>query len=129
MNITGIDHVVLTVRDIDTTIRFYQSALGMTKKDFGEGRVALQFGEQKINLHPYGNEFEPKAETPLPGSADLCFITDTPLKDAMEHAKKAGVTILEGPVPRTGARGPMRSFYVRDPDGNLVEVASYAEPG
>jgi catechol 2,3-dioxygenase-like lactoylglutathione lyase family enzyme len=125
MNILGIDHIVLTVRDIEATVRFYQSVMGMSKETFGEGRVALKFGQQKINLHAYGNEFEPKAETPVPGSEDLCFVTETALDDAMAHVRNHGVTIIEGPVARTGAMGPILSFYFRDPDGNLIEVANY----
>ena len=125
MNIVGIDHIVLTVRDIDASVRFYETVLGMTKNVFGNGRIALTFGSQKINLHSYGNEFEPKARTPRPGSEDLCFITETNLAEAMEHVRSHGVELLEGPVPRTGALGSMLSFYFRDPDGNLIEVARY----
>jgi catechol 2,3-dioxygenase-like lactoylglutathione lyase family enzyme len=126
MNIIGIDHIVLTVRDIETTLRFYQSVMGMSKETFGQGRVALKFGHQKINLHQYGNEFEPKADTPLPGSEDLCFVTETALDEAMAQVRNQGVAIIEGPVARTGATGPILSFYFRDPDGNLIEVASYS---
>lgn len=125
MNITNIDHIVLTVRDIDATVRFYESVLGMTVEEFGEGRLALKFGNQKINLHKHGHEFEPKANTPVPGSEDLCFITEIELKVAMNHVKSKGVNILEGPVSRTGATGPIVSFYFRDPDGNLIEVANH----
>ena len=125
MKIAGIDHIVLTVQDIATTVRFYESVLGMSKEVFGEGRVALKFGSQKINLHQYGNEFEPKAEVPTPGSEDLCFVSETGLPEAMEHVQKQGVVIIEGPVARTGAVGPITSFYFRDPDGNLIEVANY----
>ena len=125
MNITSIDHIVLTVQDIDATVRFYESVLGMSSELFGEGRVALKFGNQKINLHQYGNEFEPKADTPKPGSEDLCFITETRLEEAMEDARSKGVAILEGPVKRTGAIGSIISFYFRDPDGNLIEVSNY----
>ncbi len=127
MQITGIDHIVLTVRSIDTTVRFYESVLGMRQEIFGEDRVALNFGQQKINLHQQGKEFEPKAEVPKPGSGDLCFVAAVPLLDAMDHVRKAGVTIIEGPVNRTGAHGPILSFYFRDPDGNLIEIASYDE--
>lgn len=126
MNVLGIDHVVLTVHDLDATVRFYESVLGMSKEVFGEGRVALTFGQQKINLHQFGNEFEPKAKTPKPGSADLCFVTNTRLSEAMDQVRKQGVAIIEGMVARTGASGPIRSFYFRDPDGNLIEVANYA---
>jgi catechol 2,3-dioxygenase-like lactoylglutathione lyase family enzyme len=125
MKISNIDHIVLTVKDIDVTVGFYESVLGMAVETFGEGRVALKFGNQKINLHKYGHEFEPKANTPTPGSEDLCFITETELKVAMAHVKSNGVDILEGPVSRTGATGPIVSFYFRDPDGNLVEVANH----
>lgn len=127
MKILHIDHIVLTVKDIEKTVRFYQSVLGMTPLTFGEGRVALQFGNQKINLHQYGNAVEPKAATPAPGSADLCFITETLIDHAMAHVQGMDVHILEGPVQRTGAMGPIVSFYFRDPDGNLIEVANPSE--
>lgn len=127
MKISGIDHIVLTVQDIAATVRFYESVLGMSKEIFGDGRVALKFGNQKINLHQHGNEFEPKAQTPKPGSEDLCFVTETRLPEAMEHVQKQGVEIIEGPVERTGATGLIMSFYFRDPDGNLIEVANYEE--
>ncbi len=127
MKIAGIDHIVLTVQDIAATVHFYESVLGMRKQVFGAGRVALRFGSQKINLHQYGNEFEPKAQVPKPGSEDLCFVTETRLAEAMEHVRKHGVAIVEGPVARTGATGPITSFYFRDPDGNLIEVANYQE--
>ena len=96
----------------------------MVKEVFGDGRVALKCGSQKINLHELGKEFEPKANKPTPGSADLCFITNTPLDDAMAHVKGCGVEIIEGPVKRTGTNGALRSFYFRDPDQNLIEVAN-----
>jgi catechol 2,3-dioxygenase-like lactoylglutathione lyase family enzyme len=94
---------------------------------FGAGRKALAFGTQKINLHRHGHEFEPKAERPTPGSADLCLVTATPLAEAMAHLRACGVELLEGPVPRTGARGPIVSVYVRDPDRNLIEICNYAD--
>ena len=125
MKIVGIDHIVLTVQDVDATVRFYESVLGMRKEEFGNGRVALKFGGQKINLHQYGNEFEPKAEIPKPGSEDLCFIAETGLAEAMEHVQREGIGIIEGPVQRTGANGPIMSFYFRDPEGNLIEFANY----
>ena len=125
MKIKNIDHLVLTVRDIDQTLGFYVNVLGMEKQSFGHGRVALLFGEQKINLHEYGNEFEPKAHLAAPGSEDLCFIIDMPLDEAMQHVKDQGVNILEGPVKRTGANGPIESFYFRDPDLNLIVVSNY----
>jgi len=125
MKINRIDHIVLTVRDIETTIQFYQSTLGMDLETFGEGRVALKFGTQKINLHQYAKEFLPKAGSPTPGSADLCFITDFPIDAAMTQVREQGVEIIEGPVDRTGAQGYIVSFYFRDPDLNLIEVANY----
>ena len=125
MKIKTIDHLVLTVRDIKATAEFYESVLGMTVVVFGEGRTALKFGNQKINLHQSGREFDPKAAFPTPGSQDLCFITEMQLEEAMEQVRKQGVVIIEGPVARTGALGPMVSFYFRDPDGNLIEVAHY----
>ena len=124
MQVTKIDHLVLTVLDIEQTKDFYQRVLGMKAVFFGDGRVALRFGEQKINLHRAGSEIEPKATYPLPGSADICFITETELKEAMQHVENQGVEIIEGPVTRTGANGSLLSFYFRDPSGNLVEVAN-----
>jgi len=125
MKITGIDHFVLTVADIAATVRFYVSVLGMRAERFGNGRVALHFGRQKINLHEYGRELTPHAARPTPGSADLCFITESGLDRAMAQVRDQGVDIITGPVKRTGAAGPMISFYFRDPDGNLIEVARY----
>jgi len=116
---------VLTVKEIETTVQFYVSVLGMEKEEFGAGRVALKFGKQKINLHQIGKEFEPKADKPTSGSADLCFITKVTLDEAMNHVRNKGVKIIEGPVPRTGATGPINSFYFRDPDMNLIEVSNY----
>ena len=124
MEISKLDHLVLTVRDIEKTTSFYVSVMGMKKEVFGNGRVALKCGNQKINLHELGKEFEPKANKPTLGSADLCFITQTPLNDAMAHVKRCGVEIIEGPVERTGANTSIRSFYFRDPDQNLIEVAN-----
>jgi len=125
MKLTGIDHIVLTVRDIPATITFYESILGMQSEAFGEGRVALKFGRQKINLHQHQKEFEPKADKATPGSADLCFISDMPLAWALEQVKKSGIKIIDGPVNRTGANGPIISFYIRDPDQNLIEISNY----
>jgi len=125
MKVKSIDHTVLTVRDIQTTVDFYETTLGMAAETFGEDRIALKFGAQKINLHHYGNEIEPKAESPTPGSADLCFVTETPLDTAFAHVQNLGVEIIQGPVQRTGAQGPIVSFYFRDPDLNLIEVANY----
>jgi len=125
MNISHLDHWVLTVADIEITLNFYQRVLGMEKQTFANNRVALKFGNQKINLHQAGNEPEPKANTPSPGSADLCFVTQSPLSDAMQHVRDCGIEILEGPVTRTGAMGLMISFYFRDPDLNLIELCHY----
>lgn len=123
--IDRLDHLVLTVTELQATIDFYANVLGMKVVRFGEGRYALQFGRQKINLHERGREFEPKANTPLPGSADLCFIAETPLEDVIRHLERCGVPIEEGPVDRTGAIGKIRSVYVRDPDRNLIEISNY----
>ena len=125
MQIDRIDHLVLTVRDVEATCDFYAQVLGMRVVTFDDGRKALQFGQQKINLHEVGKEFEPKAMRPTSGSGDICFITQLPLKEVIEHMRSQGVEIVEGPVKRTGAIGPIESVYVRDPDGNLVEVGNY----
>src|SRR4051812_9482875 len=122
MRVDRLDHLVLTVKDVDATMAFYSKALGMGAITFGSGRMALTFGVQKINLHQQGREFEPKANAPTPGSADLCFITSIPLSDVMRHLAECNVPILEGPVRRTGATGPILSVYFRDPDLNLIEV-------
>lgn len=124
MKIERIDHFVLTVADIDASCDFYARVLGMTVVSFGEGRKALSFGLQKINLHQHRHEFEPKAAHPMPGSGDFCLITSVPLKKVIEHVRACGVVIEEGPVRRTGAQGPIVSIYFRDPDGNLVEVSN-----
>ncbi|MEO0856348.1 MAG: VOC family protein [Bacteroidota bacterium] len=122
--IDSFDHLVLTVRDLDATIAFYTEVLGMEVVTFGEGRKALHFGSQKINLHLAGHEFEPKAAAPSPGSADLCFLTSVPVETVAERLARLSIAVIEGPVHRTGATGPIRSVYVRDPDGNLVEIAN-----
>ncbi len=124
MQIDRLDHLVLTVRDIDASIDFYTRVLGMRAVTFGAGRKALAFGAQKINLHQAGGEFEPKAERPTPGSADLCFIVATPLEAVAEQLRQQAVEILEGPVQRTGAGGPILSLYLRDPDLNLIELSN-----
>ena len=121
--ITSLDHLVLTVGDLDATVRFYVAGLGMELREFGEGRKALHFGSQKINLHLAGHEFEPKAAHPTPGSADLCFLTGQPLAGISGRLQALGYPIIEGPVARAGATGPIRSIYTRDPDGNLMEIA------
>ncbi|MFD9129401.1 VOC family protein [Kitasatospora sp. NPDC059571] len=125
MRIQRLDHLVLTVEDIDATIDFYVGLLGMEAVTFGAGRRALAFGESKINLHRAGSEFEPKARRATPGSADLCFIVDPPFGEVLDELKRRGVQLEEGPVQRTGALGPIESVYVRDPDGNLVEISVY----
>lgn len=127
MQILRFDHIVLTVADIELSCRFYERVLGMQVVTFAGGRKALAFGEQKINLHQRGKEFEPRAHAPTPGSADLCFITATPVADVLVHLAASGVSVLEGPVARTGAVGPITSVYFRDPDHNLIEVANYSE--
>jgi len=123
--IERLDHLVLTVADIEATVAFYECALNMRRERFGEGRVALRFGDQKLNLHQAGRELDPKALRPTPGSADLCFIATLPLQTIQAALARANVTVEEGPVPRTGALGPIRSLYFRDPDGNLLEVSVY----
>lgn len=127
MKIFRLDHLVLTVQRIEATVQFYSDVLGMKKETFGRGRTALKFGRQKINLHQAGRECEPKAAKPTPGSADLCFISEVPLNQAMEHVRRKGISIIEGPVTRTGATGPINSFYIRDPDLNLIEISTYKE--
>ena len=122
MSIRAIDHLVLTVADIDATVEFYER-LGMRREIFGEGRVALYFGDQKLNLHLAGAEIAPHAREPTPGSADLCFLIDGGLSDLEAALADAGLPIELGPVERTGAQGPIRSLYLRDPDGNLVELS------
>jgi catechol 2,3-dioxygenase-like lactoylglutathione lyase family enzyme len=124
LEVARLDHLVLSVRDVEATCAFYEAVLGMRAVTFGPGRKALRFGKQKINLHPAGREFEPKADCPTPGSADLCFITELPLEQVVAHLVSCGVRVIEGPVARTGALGPLRSLYFRDPDGNLIEVAN-----
>jgi catechol 2,3-dioxygenase-like lactoylglutathione lyase family enzyme len=127
MLIDRIDHFVLTVRDIGATCDFYERALGMQREVFGEGRTALKFGLQKINLHPAGREYEPKATHPAVGGGDFCLITRTPIADVVAHLEDAGVVLELMPSTRTGATGPINSVYFRDPDGNLVEVSNYAD--
>jgi catechol 2,3-dioxygenase-like lactoylglutathione lyase family enzyme len=126
ISIDRIDHLVLTVADVEATCAFYRDVLGMTPVSFGAGRRALSFGRQKINLHPAGRELEPKARTPTPGSGDLCLITSTPLAEVEAHLRARGIELLEGgATQRSGAVGPIMSLYFRDPDGNLIEVSRY----
>ena len=128
--IDHIDHIVLTTRDKEACIRFYTQALGMQLESFRtptEERLALKFGSQKINLHEWGKEFSPRAHVAVPGSLDLCFIAALPLDEVMQRLKVAGIPIVEGPVMKTGATGPIRSVYLRDPDLNLVEISVYNE--
>jgi catechol 2,3-dioxygenase-like lactoylglutathione lyase family enzyme len=125
MNIDRLDHLVLTVNDIEATCSFYKRVLGMEVVVFGGDRKALSFGAQKINLHQKGKEYEPKALKPTPGSGDLCFITSVPIPEVIAHLNSCGIEIIEGPVRRTGATGPTISVYFRDPDLNLIEVSNY----
>jgi catechol 2,3-dioxygenase-like lactoylglutathione lyase family enzyme len=124
--IERIDHIVLTTRDKAACIRFYTEALGMKLVSFktpAEERLALLFGRQKINLHEWGREFEPKAHVPVPGSLDLCLIASVPLETVISKLEAAGVKIVAGPVVKTGAVSEIRSVYVRDPDLNLIEIS------
>ncbi|MCL9661704.1 VOC family protein [Paenibacillus hunanensis] len=125
--IRHLDHLVLTVKNLEATLQFYENVLGMRVETFGEGRKSLHYGQQKINLHEVGHEFEPKANVPQPGSADLCFIIDCSLDKMMIHLHQLGIQLEEGPVERTGARGKIYSVYVRDPDANLIELSEYLE--
>ena len=125
MKAQSLDHLVLTVKDLKTSIAFYCDHLGMTHIQFGNNRHALCFGEQKINLHQASNIFQPAATTPTTGSADLCFVVDTPIKQVISELNDAQIAIIEGPVERTGARGKILSVYVRDPDLNLIELSNY----
>ena len=124
MQINHLDHLVLTVRDIQTTCEFYSRVLGMQVVTFDEGRMALQFGNQKINLHQKGEEIDPKALHPTPGSADLCFLTSMPVESVIAHLQSNTIDIVLGPVEQTGATKPLVSIYFRDPDGNLLEVSN-----
>jgi len=125
MKIDSLDHVVLTVQDIDATCKFYATVLGMEIVAFGENRKALSFGSQKINLQQLGRESTLRAEKPTPGSADVCFVTSVPLADVIAHLNFCGINLIGGPVERNGARGLMMSVYFRDPDMNLIEVSNY----
>jgi catechol 2,3-dioxygenase-like lactoylglutathione lyase family enzyme len=126
MKIDSIDHVVFTVRDINATCEFYTKVLGMEVVTFGEGRKALAFGSQKINLQKFGRESTLVADKPTPGAADICFVTSVPVSEVIAHLNSCGVRLVGGPVERNGAKGMMISVYFRDPDLNLVEVSNYA---
>lgn len=125
VKVTGIDHIVLTVADIEKSIAFYTTILGMHVIEFGNGRKALRLGNQKINLHQTGHSFEPKAHRPTEGAADLCFIVETKLETVQLELSNKGITIVEGIVQRTGATGKLKSIYIRDPDKNLIELSHY----
>jgi catechol 2,3-dioxygenase-like lactoylglutathione lyase family enzyme len=128
MQVQSLDHLVLTVADVEASAIFYGRVLGMQRVIFGEGRTALQFGNQKINLHPISAPLQPHALHPVAGSADLCFVTQGPLADWLVHLEICEIALEAGPVARTGALGPMMSLYFRDLDGNLIEIAKYPEP-
>jgi catechol 2,3-dioxygenase-like lactoylglutathione lyase family enzyme len=124
--IDHIDHVVLTTRDLAACLRFYSEILGMKHETFQtptETRIALKFGNQKINVHEWGKEFIPRAHVAAPGTLDLCFIASVPLEEVIRNLEKNRIKILEGPVMKTGATSKIRSVYVRDPDLNLVEIS------
>lgn len=123
IQVKTLDHLVLTVRDIESTCRFYSMALGMEVRQFGDGRTALHFGQHKINLHLKGAELEPKAHRPGTGTADLCFLIEGSLAEMSRHLKDNGIPVEMGPLERTGAQGPILSVYIRDPDNNLLELA------
>lgn len=125
--VEDLDHLVLNVADIGTTCRFYRRVLGMTPFTFGNGRTALSFGNRKINLYETGQPYSPKPDKPLPGTAELCFLSRTPVVELLDHLKAEKVEVVEGPVRREGALGPITSVYFRDPDGNMIEVANYTE--
>jgi catechol 2,3-dioxygenase-like lactoylglutathione lyase family enzyme len=127
IKVTHIDHLVLTVKDVDASCKFYDRVLGMQKTSFKKDRRAVVFGNQKINFHEHGKEFEPRSLHPTPGSADLCFVTDDPPFKVIDHLEKCGVKIVEGPVKRVGAAGTITSIYIRDPDENLLEISSYGK--
>ncbi len=128
MTVNSLDHLVLTVKDIETTCKFYKQVLGMEVVSFGAARKALAFGSQKINLQQLGKESTLKADKPTPGSADLCFVTSLSIPEVIDHLSACGIDLLAGPVERQGARGPMMSIYFRDPDMNLIEVSTYMDP-
>ena len=124
ISVEELDHVVLNVRDLDATLRFYVDVLGMREQSFGDGRIALHFGAQKLNVHVMGDDSELEAAAPQPGSHDLCLRTRTPIEGVLRTLLAEGIDVVRGPVERVGARGPLLSVYVRDPDGNLIELAN-----
>ncbi len=125
MKVSHLDHLVLTVKDVKASCAFYTKVLGMQEVTFDKNRNAVVFGNQKINFHQHGEEFEPKALHPMPGSDDMCFITTDSLDDVIHHFSDCGIEIIDGPVERTGALGSMMSIYVHDPERNLIEIAKY----
>ena len=125
ISVERLDHLVLTVRDIERAACFYETILGMTRQTFADGRVSLHFGRQKINLHPHPTDVDIVADIPAPGTADLCFIVGQPLEAVSAYLAVQGVTVLLGPIVRTGAEGPITSVYIRDPDHNLIELSVY----
>ncbi len=127
MKVKKIDHLVLTTNDIEQTINFYTTILGMELIFIEDERKALRFGKQKINLHKAGQEISPHARHPMPGSTDLCFITETSIEQVVEHLNSCGITILNGPTKRIGATGPLLSIYIQDPDGNLIEISNHLQ--
>lgn len=124
MRITGLDHLVLTVRDVQRSLAFYTRHLGMTAVRFGDGRHGLRFADHKLNLHPAAGPFSPHAASPTPGSADLCLIVEEPVEALVAQLAGQGVAVEQGPVARSGATGPLLSIYLRDPDGDLIELAN-----
>jgi len=124
MKVAKLDHFIITVNNPEKTIDFYSRVLGMELQTFSDGRKALIFGDQKINLHEAGKEFEPHAQNPLPGSADLCFITRTPMQQVISHLTTCNVPIIAGPIEKTGVNSPLLSIYIHDPDNNLIEIAN-----
>ena len=125
MDVATIDHLVLYATDVDETAAWYERVAGATVETFAGGRVAVRLGDRKVNLHPAGDEYDPHAAAPTPGAGDFCLIVEAPIDAVVEHLEAEGESLVEGPVEKTGARGPMTSVYVRDPDGNLVEFARY----
>jgi len=125
ISLERIDHIVITVNDIEKSIRFYCDVLGMQETNFGDNRKAVAFGNQKINLHPIANNISLTATSPSPGSVDICLVCSTPAEELVNELKRHGIAIEAGPVERQGAMGPMTSVYIRDPDGNLIELSNY----